>query len=87
LDNLILFPPDEKSQWCNGELKGKIPCAPARWTIEVENGAYDVKVMVGDPLYSTGVSININDFPLIDSYILKKNQFYTKDTTILVTKG
>lgn len=73
LDNLALFPPDKRSQWCEGALKGKVSCAPLKWVVEVPNGAYEVKVTVGDPAFTSAVSININDLPLIDAVLLKRN--------------
>lgn len=66
-DNMILFPPDVKSQWCTGAMVGKISCSPLRWSIDLPNGLYTVKVTVGDPVFSSAVSINLNDLPLIDA--------------------
>jgi hypothetical protein len=66
-DNMMLFPPDNKSQWCTGSMMGKISCAPLRWSIDLPNGPYNVKVTVGDPLYSSAISINLNDQSLINA--------------------
>jgi hypothetical protein len=87
LDNLALFPPDLKSKWCTGAMTGKIACQPLKWTFEVPNGAYNVKVTCGDPAFSVGVSININDMPVIDAVVLKRDEYFTKEVTVLVGKG
>jgi fibronectin type 3 domain-containing protein len=48
-------------------MLGKVSCLPLKWTIEVPNGEYNVKVTVGDPSFSSAVSININGMILIDA--------------------
>jgi hypothetical protein len=71
---LILFPADVKSAWClNADTSSKVPCLPAKWSIDLKNGKYDVKVTAGDPAFSEAISININDQPLINAQILKRN--------------
>lgn len=68
LDNLLLFPADSKSQWClNADSNSKVPCLPAKWSIDIKNGLYDVKVTAGDPAFSAGVSINVNDQALLEA--------------------
>lgn len=48
LDNLILFNPDKKSQWCQGDTESTVSCEEAKWTIRVEPGTYEVKLTFGD---------------------------------------
>ena len=66
---------------------GKISCLPLKWSLELPNGEYDVKVTVGDPSFSSAVSININGLEVIDAQLLKRNQYYTKEVTVLVSSG
>lgn len=88
LDNLVLFPADSKSQWClNADSNSKVPCLPAKWSVDVKNDKYDVKVTAGDPAFSVGVSVNVNDMPLMDAQILKRNQYFTKSIVIQVSTG
>ena len=85
LDNMILFPADMKSQWCLEN--SKVPCLPSTWSIDVPNGKYDVMVTAGDPAFSVGYSINVNNNILINGQILKRNEYFTKPITVLVNSG
>eukprot|EP00742_Colponemidia_sp_Colp-10_P013875 GILJ01015707.1.p1 GENE.GILJ01015707.1~~GILJ01015707.1.p1 ORF type:complete len:1281 (+),score=234.65 GILJ01015707.1:129-3845(+) len=86
LDSLILFPPAEKSQWCQ-KSNPVVSCAPAEWSLAVVNGKYKVKVTVGDPKYKAGYNIQINGKKFINEKVLRENQFDTVAGDVDVPDG
>lgn len=85
LDNLILFPPDKKSQWCLVE-KPKSLCEPVSWSIQVPNGRYNIKITVGDPKNKAGYWVKVNGRSFIEGKILDKNQFFSPSFDIEVAE-
>ena len=86
LDNLVLFPPDARSQWCNTK-EPIVPCEPAEWKMKVPNGKYNIKLTAGDPIYRANYWIRVNKVPFIAGEMLAAKQFYTPQHDIEVLDG
>jgi hypothetical protein len=73
---LILFNPDKKSEWCQGETESTVSCEEAKWTIKVEPGTYEVKLTFGDSEIAARHDLQVNGEPVFGGF-LKEDQFET----------
>src|SRR5439155_18913784 len=59
----------------------------AKWTINIANGTYNVKVSVGDAQYATTDTINVNGVNYWSAQAQAANQFANLTMTMTVTNG
>ena len=59
----------------------------ATWEIEVANGAYEVRVVTGDPLYESVAGMSIEGTTLWNGVSLEAGQYRTRSVTVHVTDG
>ena len=86
IDNLILFPPDPKSKWCE-EKTPVVTCENIDWSIKLDPGKYNVKVTVGDIAYKVQYDLKVNEKKILTNKILDKNQFFTTNDDITILDG